>query len=252
MPVKLYVIPVESYCNAKCFFCVTKLRHQAKFGQFMSLSDLDKIKGLSPQKIEITGGGDPSLHPQISEIIISLSQLAPTQMYTNGLILKKISQSSLQSLTKLCISRAHYDFSTNTRLMGVGIRNNEYLQEISQITHLKMSALLCQSGLNSQPDIDKYIQWALSLGAKEIVFRKMFDLIYPSKYKNEPDVNMQKIILDIKNNYKITLETSEKINFIGHGLPIELELRSCACELSNPILRPNGKLYIGWGENELV
>lgn len=247
---KLYVIPVAAYCNAKCFFCVTKLTPQLKMAELLSLDSFSQLQTFKFEKIEITGGGDPLLHPKINQIIHGLSSLAPTQLYTNGLALKKLSPISQKLLSKLCISRAHYNPVVNSKLMGVLINNDEYLRQISPQVSLKMSAVLCRSGLNSKAEITNYIKWAISLGAKEVVFRKLFDLKHSPKYEDEANVDLNQIIFDLKKHHQLVASSQEKVNFIVLGLPVEIELRSCACELTNPVLRPNGKLYSGWGQHE--
>jgi hypothetical protein len=134
--------------------------------------------------------------------------------------------------------------------MGVLINNDDYLKQINTQVNLKMSAVLCHSGLNSEAEITNYIRWAISLGAKEVVFRKLFDIKYSSKYKNEANVDLNQIISDLKKHHRLVASSQEKVNFVILGLPVEIELRSCACELVNPVLRPNGKLYSGWGQHE--
>jgi molybdenum cofactor biosynthesis enzyme MoaA len=246
---KLYVIPVQNQCNANCIFCITKYRQETGFGEYLSLSDIPKIKNFALDKIEITGGGEPLLHPKINTIIEILSQNAATQIYTNGILLTCLSETALHALNKICISRAHYDQTVNHRIMRLMSDDNN-IKRISKKVDVKMSAVLCRSGVNSQKEITKYMRWAVSVGAKEVVFRRMFEFDYPKDIKERENLPLDKVIADLKQNYEVINEDEDKIYFSVFGLPVEIELRSCDCELTNLVLRPNGKLYVGWGKNE--
>jgi molybdenum cofactor biosynthesis enzyme MoaA len=63
---KIYILPTEKICNGKCVFCITRYRQSAN-KQFL---DYKKIKSVLKNfkdidNIEITGGGEPLLNPQI-------------------------------------------------------------------------------------------------------------------------------------------------------------------------------------------
>ena len=246
---KLYIIPIQSQCNASCIFCITRHRQESGFGETLKLNYLNQLNNLNIEKIEITGGGEPLLHPQINDIIQKSSQKVFTQLYTNGLLLSCLSQKSLKSLGKLCISRAHFDPVKNQKLMRINV-NNQDLITVTKKINTKFSLVLTSSGISSYEDILKYIDWVISVGGREVVIRRMFLFNYPDLVKSETEINLYKIIEKLKSNFKVQQETDEKIFFNIHALPVEIELRSCDCELNHPILRPNGKLYFGWGKNE--
>lgn len=246
---KLYVIPVQNKCNANCLFCITKYRQEKNWGEMLELDNLEKIKNLAIDKIEITGGGEPLLHPKINEIINRLSQRAWTQIYTNGGLINVLNENTFKKLGKVCISQAHYNRSVNHKIMNM-LRDDYRIKDISQKVKIKMSAVMCQSGINSQLDITKYVKWAISLGAKEVVLRRMFEFDYPKKINNEIEIDLITVVKEMKQLYKVIKEDENRINFWMFGIPVEIEFRSCACELSNLVLRPNGKIYVGWGKNE--
>ena len=246
---KLYIIPIQTRCNASCTFCITRYRQESGWGETLNLSSLDQIKNLDIEKIEITGGGEPLLHPQINEIIQKSCDKVFTQLYTNGKLLNKLTLKSFRCLNKLCISRAHFDSRENQKLMGIDIRDQDLIPFIKKVK-TKFSLVLTLSGISTYDDIIKYIDWVSSVGGQEIVIRRMFIFDYPSSIKNETNIDLDKIIGQLKSNFKVESETDEKIFFVIHKIPVEIELRSCDCELNHPILRPNGKLYFGWGKNE--
>lgn len=246
---KLYIIPIQSRCNASCIFCITRYRQESGWGEVLSLDSLNQMNNLDIEKIEITGGGEPLLHPQINEIIQKSCDKIFTQLYTNGKLLNRLSKDSLNKLNKLCISRAHFDSIKNKELMGINI-NDQNLTHFTKKIKTKFSLVLTRSGIHTYKDILKYIEWVSSVGGQEVVIRRMFLFDYPSSIKHETDVDIDKIISQFKLNFKVDSETSEKIFFTIHKIPVEIELRSCDCELNHPILRPNGKLYFGWGKNE--
>ena len=246
---KLYIIPIQSRCNANCTFCITRYRQESGWGETLDLSSFDQIKNLNIEKIEITGGGEPLLHPQINEIIQKSCVKIFTQLYTNGKLLNRLSSNSFDCLSKLCISRAHFDPIKNQKLMGIDIRDQDLIPFIKKVK-TKFSLVLTLSGISTYNDVLKYIDWVSSVGGQEVVIRRMFLFNYPSSIKNETNIDLDKIIDQLKSKFKVESETDEKIFFIIHKIPVEIELRSCDCELNHPILRPNGKLYFGWGKNE--
>lgn len=246
---KLYIIPIQNQCNARCIFCITRHRHESGWGETLELDSLDQIEKLDIEKIEITGGGEPLLHPHINEIIIKSAQKKFTQLYTNGKLMNHLSSESLACLGKLCISRAHFDLKQNQKLMGINTNDTE-IKNITKQVKTKFSLVLCRSGISTYDDILNYIKWVSSVGGSEVVIRRMFLFDYPDSVSQEADIDLDKIISQLKESFKVEAETEEKIFFNIYGLPVEIELRSCDCELNHPILRPNGKLYFGWGKNE--
>ena len=243
---KLYLIPVEKLCNASCGFCITDSRKTSD-KEFIDIGDLDKIirsfVHQEIEKIEITGGGEPTLHPHLNEIIDICSSKTKTQLYTNGsTFLRKIK--NLDELEYLCISRTHYDERENERIMGIK-------QDISYIklgsTPIKLSLILLKSGINKRKEILSYLHWAEKF-AKKVVIRQLFqhdDPFYQEKFKEE-FVSTEKLAGDLNLDYKIMNNGNR--TFRINNLEVEIEQRSCACEISNLVLHADGKLYKGWGQ----
>ena len=240
---KLYILPVEKICKGKCKWCITKYRKTAKVN-FLNINDLrDKLEVEKFDNIEITGGGDPTSHPDLDKIINSCAQHAPTHMYTHGDGISKFN--SLNKLERLCVSIAHYDLEINRQIMGT-FPELEFIKNLN--IPVKFSLLVHKSGINNIEEMLKYFRWAEDF-TNSIVVRQLFDEDYSGKMEGEfiSTMNLFKT-LEIR-DYQLTKQRNP-IFSIGN-MHIEMEYRSCACEMSNPVLHADGKLYRGWTMEEL-
>ena len=233
---KLYVLPVESACDAHCSFCITKFRKVAR-KQLLVIEDLrEALEKVAVEKIEITGGGEPTLHPQLETIIALCAGKARTQLYTHGAHLR----GNVGLLESLCVSRAHYDDAENERIMGIEYDFNTIIQNG---VPLKLSLLLHASGIQTVNEVKKYLQWAQGK-AKEVVIRQLFEHDYQGKLDGE-FVSSEKIFRQL-NVTHYSLTPQENPVFTWGNLKVEMEYRSCACEMDNPVLHADGRLYQGW------
>lgn len=238
---KLYVIPVESACNASCPYCVNQFRNLGN--SFLDVGELEKclIQIGKLDAIEITGGGEPTLHPKIGSIIKLCADKTRTQMYSNGATLDLLSFDVLKRLNPLCISRAHYNSEKNEQIMGV-----KYLDKIfSSGLNIKFSAILYKSGIDFPEEVEKYIGWARGK-AKKVVFRPLFeDVNYSS------DVKSKFVSLDSFAKYfGFSIQQGKNVQMTLNGMDIEFEVRSCSCENKDPILHADGKLNYIWDSND--
>lgn len=175
---KLYVVPTKRKCNASCGFCITSFR-DLKGREFLEVGDLEKSLDMQIDKIEITGGGEPLLNPDIGKIIQVCSQKAHTQLYTNGVLAET---ADLEGLDLLCISRAHNDDKINQRIMGI----NYDFQAIQRRGFLiKLSLLLHSSGVSSAREVEEYLDWANIQSVSKVVVRQMMPYHYSDNIKNE-------------------------------------------------------------------
>jgi len=236
---KLYVIPVENSCNGSCNFCITKTR-KFKEKEFLSLEDLERTLDLLEfDSIEITGGGEPFLHPKINEIVEKCVRKGRTQIYTNGALLN--ARWLPKELSFLCLSRMHYGDVENKKIMGV-----DY--EISDIFNfqipIKLSLLLHKSGIHTCAEIFKYLKWAKKNNVKKVVVRQLFD--ETSKEILEREFVSTK---EMAKNFSC-IEKGESCFTYFAGLEVEFELRACSCADGNYVLRASGNVYKGWGEEK--
>lgn len=148
-PQSLQLAP-EDACQLDCTWCSTKYREHSyvpelnepskvvigkKLEKPNRISFLDACKTLhelmkvGPLKtVELTGGGDPSMYPQINELIGYIHDSGGLQvgMITNGIGLTKlVSQESLDKLSWLRVSLASFD-PQNFKGNNKGGSNDKY------------------------------------------------------------------------------------------------------------------------------
>jgi len=239
---KLYVIPVESACNASCPYCVNQFRNLGN-----SLLDISKLEKCLTEigkldAIEITGGGEPTLHPEIEKVIEFCADKTRTQMYSNGAILNSLSLDVLKRLNPLCISRAHYNFEKNEQIMGI-----KYSDEIfSKGLSIKLSTVLYKGGVDSPDEVIEYLGWAKGK-ANKVVFRPLFEDVNYSV-----DVKAKFVSLDSFAKYFcFNIKQGKNVHMNLDGMDVEFEVRSCSCENTNPILHANGKLNYTWDSDDI-
>lgn len=229
---KLYVLPSEVTCNAKCAFCVTKQRKYKNI--FLKVEDLYKaLKNTDFEKIEITGGGEPALNKDIDKIIKICCEKAPTQIYTNGTL---DPNSISDNILFVCISRAHWLNKENEKIMGIKYDINKFSN-----FPLKLSLLLHKSGISKKIEVFKYLKWAKSR-ARKVVIRQLFepeDEKYRKYYEKE-FISSQNIFND--SQYEVISEDEFSKTYLIDGLEVEVEKRGCACECADQVLHADGKI----------
>lgn len=142
-------ISVISACNNNCEYCFQKDYHT--MNKKLSLEEIDDIFywGRHENRIGILGG-EPTLHPDIVEIVRRAKQITDTCMFTNLLC----KQDVLKELIK--IKEVGYLVNTTTRdeLKDLFWSNAEFLY--SQNDYLKKSYISVSFGLTlmNNPEID--------------------------------------------------------------------------------------------------
>lgn len=117
-PITIHIAPTDK-CNLNCPFCSVKNRDDNELPLNSIKRIVEKYQAIGAKSIEITGGGDPTMHPRLEEIINYISdRKLSVGLITNGLLLNEVSESVLKRLTWLRISLSGVDFDLE----------NEYLQ----------------------------------------------------------------------------------------------------------------------------
>ncbi len=227
---KIYLIPVESVCNGKCDFCITKFRDKidSEFIKLSKLKKLDKFQNI--QRVQITGGGEPSCHPKIDEIIDYCSKRWATSIYTNGNLAPP-----KNTKVEICVSRVHYDDKKNEGIMGVKYDFDKYLG-----FNVKLSLMLHKNGINSLEELKRYLFWAREKGVKKVVVRR---IACSNSWKSHEIA--RKYNIDIDDIFIKKIEGS-------FGDFVEFDLESCNTCNSNLILRSDGEYYLDWNSVESI
>ena len=76
------------------------------------------------------------------------------------------------------------------------------------------------------------------MDAKKVVVRQLFD--YEGELKRE-FISTRNLV----ENFDY-YEKEGNLHSLFLDMPIEFELRNCACELNNPVLHADGRVYKGW------
>jgi MoaA/NifB/PqqE/SkfB family radical SAM enzyme len=191
-------------CNAHCRFCSEELqrKHQKELTALNVINDYDKyFEALASVLKDLS---------QIDNIGLSLSGLEATSdpiwllrfldaisirnkipnfdekvLYTNSTGLYKhpdlVYALKEAKFDRLEISRCHYDDTVNQKIMYINrnepVHQNEayekMIHHVQQHLHIKNSCILTQIGVNSVLEVEYYLDWIMSLGVKEVVFREL-------------------------------------------------------------------------------
>lgn len=186
-PVHIQFMPTNK-CNLNCPFCSCANEDR---NIEMKLSDAKKIidicKKLGTRSVTITGGGSPSLHPDINEIIEHfISSGIEPAMVDNGLAFDKVSPKTLNKLVWCRIS--HADFRPFTD------KYKEYLRGI----------------VENCPNVDWSFSYVVS---KTPDINKIGEVI---KFANENNFTHIRLVADLFVPQEIDLDSVEyKIKKIG-------------------------------------
>ena len=93
-------------CNLRCVFCVNKKRWgPIEMTKEEAFSALEELKELGTKAIEFTGGCEPTMHPNFSEILkYSINLGLTSALVTNGVKLTSIDKEILRKLDWIRIS----------------------------------------------------------------------------------------------------------------------------------------------------
>jgi hypothetical protein len=146
------------------------------------------------------------------------------------------------------VSRAHYDLAANKEIMGVDYD----MRELDNLgVNIKLSLLIFDKGIRTWYEVLDYLSWASQFkNIRKVVIRQLFDAEYPAAIKSGY-VSSEKVYNDLhahgKWEPKFTEQGNPIFKFYGDSeIDVEVEFRSCACEIFNPVMRGNGNIYVGW------
>lgn len=227
---RLYLLPVMYECNAACTFCISDIdapKFQAKPPYFpiaTLLKSLEKYAALSVKEVEITGGGEPFLHPQLQNIIDALRYTWPSiyiKLYTNGFRHRPI-----RGVDELNISRCHDDTEKNNELYRATkptdlIETLAYFRPMVPKIRLQVTTL---KGYIDSPEAAIALIERVPM-VDTFVFRPLFD--------------------------KCGLEKDKYVEFKVDHPKAKNDLTGDYCD-TRPILATDGVLYHDWSFQNLV
>lgn len=156
-------------------------------------------------KLEFTGGGEPFLNKNLNDIIVFVKHHFPntySKLYTNGFILKPVSQ-----VDEINISRSHWDSAINKKIYKSALQNNlkEAVSFFKQFCiKIRTCTVLEQGAIDSE---DKALAMIMALPeVDQFVFRPMnkesrllsyidFDISHPKALKDEIDCTCHKSLV---------------------------------------------------------
>lgn len=217
---RAYIIPVKRVCNSNCSFCFMKEKKINDNPDFMELSKLRQvIQNIEYDEVEITGGGEPTLHPQINGIISAVKKPnTKIKLYTNGFKL-----CPLEQVDELNISRVSEDSDINNLFYRSKSQNDildvlKYYRPL--VKTIRMQTILLNGAIDTQEKALKFIE-KLEKYVDVFMFRTLF-----SKCSLEKDnfmdfaINHKKAVMDK------TLDTYDRLlYFIDTNCNISKEFK---------------------------
>ncbi len=199
-PTRLYLIPVRDVCNAHCTFCYMIEKPADKVRpQFVDFDNLVRVVSEIKDNFsesEITGGGDPSIHPRIANIVrLMMDNGKYTKMYTNGFLLKQ-----LPSFDEINISRVHWNSEINNRFYRSRFQNSldEALDHYRPIAKkIRLQTVLLKGGIDSKDKILEFVD-RYQDRVDVFMFRTLFSKcsLEKDKFVPYPDVVHPKVKFD--------------------------------------------------------
>lgn len=254
LPVTFTPFASTQACSARCIFCSESLCNKEtsklsaslrpKRGYFEGLTAaLEELKGL-PLGLSLSGLEATDNHEWLFELICTLEEyerkggiFTDKVLYSNssGLARNKgglelICRLKKFGLSRIEISRHHYAQERNQAIMRFrdqqGVSANEvFTDTISNIIgslHIKLVCVLQRAGISSPEDIRAYLDFACSLGVKEVVFRefsKTYDLYRENstlKAIESGRVEIRNLLLELEHNSPVAKELQPISGELGY------------------------------------
>lgn len=300
-------VHVTEKCNADCQFCVAHLRylqdgavyHKPEISNLeVYLEGLTKslkaVRAVNPS-VSITGG-EPTVNKRLPAILRTIAAAGSRKRTlttnatglgfkvegTSDTVLDRLAEYRLEHLN---ISRAHDDFKTNCHIMKMAphlLSDGELREYVTTAKKAGMrprfSCALLQEGVKTVDDMMRYIDWAIDMGADNVIFRQLMNFSTEAKgaiplYSRKNSVSLEPIWqeLDERNDMSVYHTVLgyyyyvEIRNFRGMDIASEMadlnmiepqlarfseELgHNCAFEM---VYHPNGNLCAGWREERNI
>lgn len=243
---KCYIVPTQKLCNCNCLFCISKSRNYNKEKEFLEVDDefienIYKLKKHGITKFEITGGGEPFLNNNLSNIVMSIKKIIPDsyiKLYTNGNILKKIN-----GVDEIDISIVSNELVVNKKFMNsnnIGLIDKLKFFKDDNVK-LRLSIPLIKGAIDNKNKLNKFID-ETKLYVDEYVVRTLYpgtrninDLYVDFPYERD------KVIMERDNN---VCNSSDIILWSDNNFYNSWKLDNKKYFNSYLLLKPDSKTYI--------
>lgn len=211
---KRHWVRITRACNNSCLFCLDR---ENQNGSIFALEKivLDLKAGLATgARRVVLSGGDPTVHPQLAEIIQHAKRLGyeHVQIITNGRMLayekfaKKLKQAGLDEVTLSLHSHLEKDFEIMTGVAG------SYKQALQGLLNAQKQGFIVSVDIVinkiNYKKLKETLQFYMKLGVSE------FDLLYPIPFGSAWQ-NRKKLFFDpvkAQKYLKVAFDLAEKRN----------------------------------------
>jgi hypothetical protein len=245
-------------CNARCAWCVERHgwhpRHKATWKEIADAAIATGRKNI------ILLGGEPTLHPDIGEIIGRLWAAGRKPwVTTNGSRLSaQWVQNHLGGVEGVNVSVHHYDMRRNGQITGIVLDEVTLREAVAALlamgANVRMNCTCIRGQINTFNEMRRYVAWAKAAGAAKVRFAEL-------KGADGDFVDLAEV-LDHKygTNDNPFRDGCNSDAVIG-GMPVNfrqmcgMQTRRRPCPespeiVAHPVLYYDGKLYDGWQQQK--
>ncbi|WP_413799872.1 radical SAM protein [Streptomyces iranensis] len=176
---KCYVVPVAVRCNARCVFCATLEYRPNASTELMDEQGVEQRVAMLVEagatRFEVTGGGEPTLHPRLSSILHTIRSAGGQyiKLYTNASRLPP-----RLDIDQLNVSRAHFDPDKNQAIMHLAGGSKSLEELIARARRggygfIRLSVPLIRGGIDSLTAAAAFLERLTGL-VEGVVFRPLY------------------------------------------------------------------------------
>lgn len=173
-PTHIVLSPVN-YCNHSCPHCFVNHLHEKR--ALMETSNIFKIitdaKSIGTHGIQLTGGGEPSLHPDFWNIVDHIRETElELGLITNGSMIKRskhIEKLSFATWIRLSLDGLSADTYKSTHGVSFSKERDKILNELCSISETTIGASYVVLN-NNFHEIFEFAQWAKEIGFDYVRF----------------------------------------------------------------------------------
>ncbi|MBS5913926.1 MAG: radical SAM protein, partial [Paenibacillus macerans] len=206
-PVSLQ-LGLTNKCSNKCYYCYVK--EQNNLGETLKtdavVNLLEEAKMMGVKSVEITGGGEPTLHPDFWDIVDKIRDLdLELGLVTNGLHLKSDKIHKLDFVSWVRISIDSYNPTIYKEIRGANLLNLEPIMKLCKETNVIVGASCVITPKNYQ-EIYEFAKMSKDLGFSHVWFKPVEMSDNPTilnQYLDVCEENIKKASMLADSNFKV-------------------------------------------------